>query len=194
MVGVNPEEALQSTNRKFIRRFEAMESAVRASGVAHVVDALAGPVRVLVTVRPMDRLLSSAWQQSVRNGRDTGLETFLQATSYVLDEPSVGLHPCDTERLIASLRELQQRGNTVVVVEHDEEVMWAADLLVDIGPGPGKLGGAVIAFGSPDQFCNNSSSLTSPSTCRRYDGLLRTMSLIPTLGERIPLCRPPRMS
>ena len=91
----------------------------------------------------------------------TSIGTGLIGVCYVLDEPSVGLHPCDTERLIASLRELQQRGNTVVVVEHDEEVMWAADLLVDIGPGPGKLGGAVIAFGSPDQFCNNSSSLTA---------------------------------
>ncbi len=91
----------------------------------------------------------------------TSIGTGLIGVCYVLDEPSVGLHPQDTERLIASLRELQRRGNTVVVVEHDEEVMRAADLLVDIGPGAGKLGGEVIAFGPPDQLSNNSKSLTA---------------------------------
>ncbi len=91
----------------------------------------------------------------------TSIGTGLIGVCYVLDEPSVGLHPQDTERLIASLRELQHRGNTVVVVEHDEEVMRAADLLVDIGPGAGKLGGEVIAFGPPDQLSNNSKSLTA---------------------------------
>ncbi len=91
----------------------------------------------------------------------TSIGTGLIGVCYVLDEPSVGLHPRDTERLIASLRELQHRGNTVVVVEHDEEVMRAADLLVDIGPGAGKLGGEVIAFGPPDQLSNNSNSLTA---------------------------------
>ncbi len=91
----------------------------------------------------------------------TSIGTGLIGVCYVLDEPSVGLHPRDTERLIASLRALQQRGNTVVVVEHDEEVMRAADLLVDIGPGAGKLGGQVIAFGPPEVFSHNVDSLTA---------------------------------
>ena len=91
----------------------------------------------------------------------TSIGTGLIGVCYVLDEPSVGLHPRDTERLIASLRALQQRGNTVVVVEHDEEVMRAADLLVDIGPGAGKMGGEVVAFGAPEQFLNHSKSLTA---------------------------------
>lgn len=82
----------------------------------------------------------------------TSIGTGLVGVCYVLDEPSVGLHPLDTERLIASLRALQQRGNTVVVVEHDEEVMRAADLLVDIGPGAGKLGGKILAVGKPSEF------------------------------------------
>jgi len=91
----------------------------------------------------------------------TSIGTGLIGVCYVLDEPSVGLHPQDTERLIASLRALQQRGNTVVVVEHDEEVMRAADLLVDIGPGAGKLGGQVVAFGPPAIFSGNVHSLTA---------------------------------
>jgi excinuclease ABC subunit A len=91
----------------------------------------------------------------------TSIGTGLVGVCYVLDEPSVGLHPRDTERLIASLRALQQRGNTVVVVEHDEEVMRAADLLVDIGPGAGKLGGQVIAVGPPEVLSHNVDSLTA---------------------------------
>ena len=91
----------------------------------------------------------------------TSIGTGLIGVCYVLDEPSVGLHPQDTERLIASLRSLQERGNTVVVVEHDEEVMRAADLLVDIGPGAGKLGGRVIAVGPPSRFSENVDSLTA---------------------------------
>ncbi len=91
----------------------------------------------------------------------TSIGTGLIGVCYVLDEPSVGLHPRDTERLIVSLRALQQRGNTVVVVEHDEEVMRAADLLVDIGPGAGRLGGEVVASGAPEHFLSDSDSLTA---------------------------------
>ena len=91
----------------------------------------------------------------------TSIGTGLIGVCYVLDEPSVGLHPADTERLIESLRSLQERGNTVVVVEHDEEVMLAADVLVDIGPGAGKSGGQIVAVGTPDSFKNNANSLTA---------------------------------
>ena len=91
----------------------------------------------------------------------TSIGTGLTGVCYVLDEPSVGLHPRDTKRLITSLRALQERGNTIVVVEHDEEVMRAADLIVDIGPGAGRFGGEVIAFGTPEQFLSNANSLTA---------------------------------
>ena len=107
----------------------------------------------------------------------TSIGTGLIGVCYVLDEPSVGLHPQDTERLIASVRALQQRGNTVVVVEHDEEVMRAADLLVDIGPGAGKLGGEVIAFGPPETFLQSENSLTA-----RY--LQRTVAM-PSSKNRV---------
>ena len=91
----------------------------------------------------------------------TSIGTGLIGVCYVLDEPSVGLHPSDTKRLLESIRSLQKRGNTVVVVEHDEEIMMAADLLVDIGPGAGNMGGQVVAVGTPNSFQHNQASLTA---------------------------------
>ncbi|MFM7900946.1 MAG: excinuclease ABC subunit A, partial [Bacteroidota bacterium] len=67
---------------------------------------------------------------------------------YILDEPSIGLHPRDTERLIGVLRSLQELGNTVIIVEHDEEIMRAADQLIDIGPMAGSHGGTLVFQGS----------------------------------------------
>ena len=66
---------------------------------------------------------------------------------YILDEPSIGLHPRDNQRLLDTLAELRDLGNTVVVVEHDEDTMRAADHLIDFGPGPGVRGGEVVASG-----------------------------------------------
>src|SRR5207245_6494230 len=79
---------------------------------------------------------------------------------YILDEPSIGLHPRDNERLLRSLEQLRDMGNTVVVVEHDEETMRAADYLVDFGPGPGVRGGQVVAAGSFQEVLANPASLT----------------------------------
>jgi excinuclease ABC subunit A len=79
---------------------------------------------------------------------------------YILDEPSIGLHPRDNERLLRSLKQLRDLGNTVVVVEHDEETMRAADHLVDFGPGPGVRGGEVVAAGSFADVIANPNSLT----------------------------------
>jgi len=79
---------------------------------------------------------------------------------YILDEPSIGLHPRDNDRLLRSLERLRDMGNTVVVVEHDEETMRAADHIVDFGPGPGVRGGEVVAAGSFDDVVANPASLT----------------------------------
>jgi len=79
---------------------------------------------------------------------------------YVLDEPSIGLHHRDNERLISTLTSLRDLGNTVMVVEHDLDTMRAADFIVDLGPGAGKEGGKVVAAGSPQQIQANSKSLT----------------------------------
>lgn len=102
--------------------------------------------------------LSGGELQRVRLATSVG--TGLVGVCYVLDEPSIGLHPRDTERLIRILRSLQEQGNTVVVVEHDEAMMQAADVLVDIGPGAGVHGGQVIAVGTPQQVSSVSESVT----------------------------------
>ena len=69
---------------------------------------------------------------------------------YVLDEPSIGLHQRDNDRLLATLQRLRDLGNTVIVVEHDEDAIRAADYVIDMGPGAGVLGGRVVAEGTPD--------------------------------------------
>ena len=79
----------------------------------------------------------------------SGLGSGLVGVCYVLDEPSIGLHPRDNERLIEALEDLQARGNTVLVVEHDEAIMRRADWLVDLGPGAGRHGGRIVAEGTP---------------------------------------------
>ena len=89
-----------------------------------------------------------------------GLGSGLVGVCYVLDEPSIGLHPRDNQRLIDTLSELQSRGNTIVVVEHDETIMRRADWLVDLGPGAGRHGGRVVALGTPEQVAANPESLT----------------------------------
>lgn len=89
--------------------------------------------------------------ESQRINLATSLGSSLVGSMYILDEPSIGLHSRDTQRLIHVLRELQKLGNTVVVVEHDEEIMRAADYIIDIGPDAGRLGGEIVFAGSPIQ-------------------------------------------
>ena len=90
----------------------------------------------------------------------TSIGSGLVGVCYVLDEPSIGLHYRDNDRLIAALRDLQQQGNTVLVVEHDEAMMRVADQLIDIGPGAGADGGTVVAIGQPDEISGQPESLT----------------------------------
>jgi excinuclease ABC subunit A len=85
----------------------------------------------------------------------------LVGTCYILDEPTAGLHPRDTARLIASLRRLQELGNSVVVVEHDESLIRAADWVIDLGPGAGPDGGAVVAAATPDRLSAAAGSITA---------------------------------
>ncbi|MBI4252692.1 excinuclease ABC subunit UvrA [Candidatus Uhrbacteria bacterium] len=88
------------------------------------------------------------------------VSTSLVGVVYCLDEPSVGLHPRDTDHLIATLKELQGLGNTVIVVEHDKQIILAADSIVDIGPGAGKQGGTIVAQGSAQDIVKTKASLT----------------------------------
>jgi excinuclease ABC subunit A len=100
--------------------------------------------------------------ESQRARLATHLGTGLLGVCYILDEPTVGLHPRDTGRLLGALRGLQQRGNTVVVVEHDEAVIRAADYLVDMGPGAGRDGGHILASGTVAQVLEAPRSVTAP--------------------------------
>ena len=90
----------------------------------------------------------------------TGIGSGLIGICYVLDEPSIGLHPRDNQRLIDALRDLQQQGNTVLVVEHDEAMMRASDHLIDLGPTGGEAGGHVVASGDPKTVCRDANSIT----------------------------------
>jgi len=94
----------------------------------------------------------------------TALGSCLVGSLYILDEPSIGLHSRDTERLIGVLKKLRDIGNTVVVVEHDEEIMRAADQIIDLGPGAGKNGGKVVFQGQVSQAAAN--DLTDRSNCK----------------------------
>ena len=98
--------------------------------------------------------------ESQRINLATSLGSSLVGSMYILDEPSIGLHPRDTERLISVLRSLRDLGNTVIVVEHDEDIMKAADEIIDIGPEAGTFGGEVVATGSYDDILK-SESLTA---------------------------------
>ncbi|MFO1129474.1 MAG: excinuclease ABC subunit UvrA [Rhodospirillales bacterium] len=102
--------------------------------------------------------LSGGESQRIRLASQIG--SGLTGVLYVLDEPSIGLHPRDNGRLIAALQRLKALGNTVIVVEHDEEAIQSADYLIDMGPGAGTHGGRVVARGTPDEVMANPDSLT----------------------------------
>ena len=102
--------------------------------------------------------LSGGEAQRIRLATQIGSR--LSGVLYVLDEPSIGLHQKDNNRLINSLKEMRDLGNTLIVVEHDEDTMMAADYLIDIGPVAGREGGHIVAHGTPEEVMNNPESLT----------------------------------
>lgn len=144
--------------------------------------------RVGVGYLTLDRsaeTLSGGELQRVRLA--TSLGSGLVGVCYILDEPSIGLHPCDCDRLIQSITDLRDRGNTVIVVEHDEAMMRAADFLVDMGPGAGPRGGEILAQGTPNQVTENPASITGAYLCgaRRIE--------IPSLRRAIDATRSIRL-
>jgi excinuclease ABC subunit A len=102
--------------------------------------------------------LSGGEGQRIRLATQIG--SSLVGVLYILDEPSIGLHQRDNRRLLETLKRLRDLGNTVLVVEHDEETIQAADYVVDLGPGAGELGGHIVAVGTPDEIIGNPASLT----------------------------------
>lgn len=111
-----------------------------------------------LTLSRAARTLSGGEAQRIRLATQIGSN--LSGVMYVLDEPSIGLHQRDNDRLIASLKKMRDLGNTLIVVEHDEDTMLAADYIVDIGPGAGEKGGQVMAAGTPKQIMRSRKSLT----------------------------------
>ncbi len=109
----------------------------------------------------LDRLSSTlSGGEAQRIQLATSLGSRLVGTLYVLDEPSIGLHSRDTHRLVKILQDLRNLGNTILVVEHDPDIMKAADFILDLGPGAGENGGKLIAEGTYDEILHNSASLT----------------------------------
>ncbi|MEE0670340.1 excinuclease ABC subunit UvrA [Prevotella sp.] len=122
-----------------------------------------------LTLNRLSNTLSGG--ESQRINLTTNLGSSLVGSAYILDEPSIGLHSRDTERLIKVLRELQQLQNTVIVVEHDEEIMRAADYLIDVGPDAGRLGGEIVYEGSVDGIKDIDVETTRSHTVRYLHGV-----------------------
>ncbi|MEX0813861.1 MAG: excinuclease ABC subunit UvrA [Chitinophagales bacterium] len=146
------------------------------------------------------RTLSGGESQRIRLATQIGSQ--LIGISYILDEPSIGLHQRDNERLINSLKQLCEMGNSVLVVEHDKDIMLAADYLIDLGPGAGKLGGEIVAEGLPSEFAEKNSltakylrgekSIPVPQKRRKGNGKFielfgATGNNLKTVDLRIPL-------
>jgi excinuclease ABC subunit A len=121
--------------------------------------------------------LSGGEGQRIRLATQIGSR--LRGVLYVLDEPSIGLHQRDNQRLISALEDLRDLGNTVLVVEHDEDTIRKADYVLDLGPGAGKNGGHLIADGTPDQIMANDASITGKYLAGKIDIVTR-----PTLGNQ----------
>jgi excinuclease ABC subunit A len=146
---------------------------VRREGIPGLDPEIAGPIlkevrerlRFLVDVG-LDYLTLGRSAESLSGGEAQRIRLATQIGSrlvgvlYILDEPSIGLHQRDNARLLATLEQLRDLGNTVIVVEHDEETMRAANHIIDLGPGAGKHGGQVIATGTVDEIMENPSSVT----------------------------------
>ena len=127
-----------------------------------------------LTLSRSARTLSGGEAQRIRLATQIGSN--LSGVMYVLDEPSIGLHQRDNDRLINSLKKMRDLGNTLIVVEHDEDTMRAADYIIDIGPGAGEDGGQVMAAGTPKQIMRSRKSLTG-----KY---LSGREMIPVPSER----------
>jgi excinuclease ABC subunit A len=133
-----------------------------------------------LTLSRQANTLAGGEAQRIRLASQIG--TGLTGVLYILDEPTIGLHPRDNHRLIETLANLRDKENTVIVVEHDKEVMLAADLILDFGPAAGKKGGKIVAMGTPAEIMKSEASLTGKylqgkKTVKRVSAILSSESL-----------------
>lgn len=142
-------------------QLDETEKAVAKRLLAEINNRLKFMLEVGLGYLTLDRLCSSlSGGESQRMTLTTSLGSSLVGSLYILDEPSIGLHPRDTSLLLRALRQLQALGNTVVIVEHDEEIIRAADYIIDIGPKAGQLGGQIVYQGDLQHLTNNKNSYT----------------------------------
>jgi excinuclease ABC subunit A len=143
------------------KKLSAREQAIAKLILKEIIARLSFLLNVGLAYLSLDRgadTLSGGEAQRIRLATQIG--SGLTGVLYILDEPSIGLHQRDNGRLLRTLKELRDLGNTVIVVEHDEETIRESDWVVDIGPGAGKHGGELVAEGTPDQVAKNKNSLT----------------------------------
>ena len=144
-----------------------------------------------LTLNRASRTLSGGEAQRIRLATQIGSQ--LQGITYILDEPSIGLHQRDNQRLIKALQNLRNIGNSILVVEHDKDIMMAADHLVDIGPGAGKHGGVIVAAGTPKmvlqsgsetaQYLSGKKSIAIPTERRKGNG--KVLELVGADGNNL---------
>src|SRR5579872_5350414 len=164
--GRNLCEICSLTVEDALKFFEKVELSPQEAAIADkVLEEIRERLRFLNDVGldylTLDRLSSTlSGGEAQRIQLATSLGSRLVGTLYVLDEPSIGLHPRDTHRLVKILHDLRNLGNTILVVEHDPDIMKAADRILDLGPGAGENGGKLIAGGTYDEIVHNPSSLT----------------------------------
>jgi excinuclease ABC subunit A len=149
-------------------KLDARDAKIAAAVLKEILARLDFLIAVGLQYLTLDRsagTLSGGEAQRIRLASQIG--SALVGVLYVLDEPSIGLHQRDNEKLLATLKHLRDLGNTVLVVEHDEDTILAADHVVDLGPGAGHLGGTIVAQGTPDEIMESAESLTGQYLVRR---------------------------
>ena len=164
--GKNIWEVCQMSCREALEFFQGLQLTERQHLIgARIVKEVVARLQFMVNVG-LDYLTLSRAATTLSGGEAqrirlaTQIGAGLMGVLYILDEPSIGLHQRDNDRLIATLKRLRDQGNTVVVVEHDEDTIRAADYVVDMGPGAGELGGRVVAAGTPAEIMADKNSLT----------------------------------
>jgi excinuclease ABC subunit A len=166
IAGKSIAEVVRFTIKQAVPFFDGLDLSERDAAIARRVlkeirERLGFLVNVGLDYLTLDRpaaTLSGGEGQRIRLATQIG--SSLVGVLYILDEPSIGLHQRDNRRLLETLKRLRDLGNTVLVVEHDEETIQAADYVVDLGPGAGELGGHIVAVGTPDEIIANPASVT----------------------------------
>ena len=176
------------------KRISAKQNAIAKDILKEIRERLQFLLDVGLTYLSLNRpskTLSGGESQRIRLATQIGSQ--LQGITYILDEPSIGLHQRDNQRLIEALKNLRDIGNSVLVVEHDKDIMLASDFLIDIGPKAGKFGGQIVAAGTPDsilksnsetaQYLNGKKKIAIPEERRKGNG--KTLELKGALGNNL---------